>query len=616
MRTLLLIGTIMCALPAAAFQESPKLAQRVAAGELPPVAQRLPEQPAVVEPVESIGKYGGYWRRLVVGNKEFHLIARLGYEPLLRWGRDARGVVPNLAERWEIRDDGRTFVLFLRKGVRWSDGVPFTSDDLMFWYEDIAKNKEITPAFPSWLMNDSEPVTMRAPDAYTIEYHFSKPYGLFLEYLAFMSNTTIFPKHYLSQFHPKYTDPDTLAKRVKERGLAFWYQLMGQKLIYDENPELPSLKPFVLSTDPTGSRVVAERNAYYWKVDPAGNQLPYLDGIAYTVVQNNEILNFKTMAGDADFQDRHVDTANFPLFMENRVKGHYRVLRDGNPTPFVIYLNQCSQDAEWRTILQNRKFRIALSIAINRKELIDIIFSGMAAPTRGVASPYDPYYLPEFDEKYLEYDPELANEMLDDLGFTRDSSGMRRMPGGKPFRQILNVYPSEVGFGLDMYQLIADYWQEVGLSFVVKTDAPTLSSMQARNGNSDFWAYATSGMLWIVDPQWYVPWADTSYFAPLFGRYYMTHGKGGVKPPPEYQRLLDWYLELRSTVNDEDRRRTLAQNILRQWSDECYTIGICSSELLAIVSNRFRNVPEHLVHDYRAMTPGYIGIEQFYIDEG
>ncbi len=592
------------------------LAQRVAKGELPPVAERLPENPAVVEPVESIGKYGGYWRRLAVGNHEFHLTARLGYEPPVRWDRTGRAVAPGLAERWEVRDDGRTYILFLRKGVRWSDGAPFTSEDLMFWYDDVVSNKELSPVFPSWLVIDGEPVKMSAPDPYSIEFRFAKPYGIFLEFMAFMGNGLIIPKHYLRQFHPKYTGLDTLVARAKERGLDFWYQLFGNQSGYDQNPELPSLKPFVLKTDPSGSRVVAERNPYYWKVDPAGNQLPYLDGIAYTVVQNPEILNFKTMAGDADCQDRRVDAANFPLFMENRAKGHFRVLRDGNPTPIVIYLNQYSRDDEWRPILQNRQFRIALSVAVNRKELIDLIYSGMAKPTRGVDSPFDPYYLPEYDEKYLEYNPQLANQILDGLGFSRDDAGMRRMPSGGPFRQILNVYPAETGVGLELWQLVADYWREVGLDFIVKTDAPSLSVMQVRNGNSDFWAYSSTGMLWIVDPQWYVPWADTSYFAPLFGRYRATNGKGGVKPPQEYQRLLDWYLELRSVVGDEDRRHTLAQKIMRQWAEECYTIGICSSDLLMIVSDRFKNVPDHIIHDYRVMTPGYIGIEQFYIDEG
>lgn len=591
------------------------LAQRVAAGELPSVDQRLPESPAAVEPVESIGKYGGYWRRIAVGNHEFHLVARLGYEPLVRWGRDGHTVAPGLAERWEVLDGGRTYVMYLRKGVRWSDGQPFTSEDLMFWYEDIAKNKELSPVFPSWLVIEGQPVEMSAPDPYTVEFRFAKPFGIFLEYMAFMSVSIIYPKHYLMQFHPKYVDPDELTRRAKQRGLDFWYQLFGRQQSYDENPELPSLKPFVLRTDPTGSRVVAERNPYYWKVDPAGNQLPYLDGIAYTVVQNPEILNFKTMTGEADFQDRRIDAANFPLFMENRAKGHYRVLRDGNPTPIVVYLNQYSRHEQWRPILQNRQFRIALSVAINREELIDLMYSGMATPTRGVDSPFDPYYLPEFDAKYLEYDPALANKILDELNFSRDGSGMRRMPSGERFRQILNVYPAETGVGLDLWQLVADYWREVGLDFVVKTDAPTLSVLEETNGNCDFWAYSSSGLLWIVDPQWYVPWQHSSYFAPLFGRYRATNGKGGIKPPEEYQRLLDWYIELRSVVGDEDRRRTLAQNILRQWAEECYTIGICRSDLLTIVSYRFRNVPEHIIHDYRVMTPGYIGIEQFYIDE-
>ena len=596
-----------------AYQEAPMLAERVARGELPPVGQRLPEEPAVEPPVSSIGQYGGAWRRLAVSNGDIGLGTRLGYEPLVRWDRTGLHVEPGVAARWEIHDDGRTYALFLRKGLRWSDGAPFTSEDLMFWYEDVLKNKEISPVFPSWLVIDGTPVEMAAPNAYTIEFRFAQPYGIFLEYVAFMGTYMFCPKHYLKQFHPKYADKAVLEKRAREKGFALWYQLFAQKQNVEENPELPTLKPFVLNVPPPATRVVAVRNPYYWKVDPAGNQLPYLDRIEYTMVQSSEILNFKAMTGDVDFQDRKIDAANFPLFMDNRTKGGYRVLRDGNPTPVVIYVNPHSNDEEIRPILANRKFRIALSVAINRKELIDLIYSGMARPSRGVASPYDPYYLPEFDAKYLEYDPVLANRLLDELGLARGVDGLRRLASGNVFRQILNVYPAETGVGPELWQLVADYWREVGLDFVVKIDANTLSVMQVANGNSDFWAYAASGMLWIVDPVWYVPWSNYSYFAPLYGRYIVTNGKSGMKPPEEYQRLRDWYLELRSIVGNEDRRMELGRNILRQWSEEVYTIGICRPDLLAIVSNRFKNVPEHIIHDYRVMTPGYIGIEQFYI---
>ena len=612
----LLLGAAFWAVEAGAYQEAPMLAERAARGELPPVAERLPENPAIVAPVDSIGKYGGTWRRLAVGNHDFGLSSRLGYDPLVRWDRTGLKVVPGLAERWDVRDEGRTYVLYLRKGVRWSNGHPFTSEDLMFWYEDILQNKELSPVFPSWLGIDGEPVKMLAPDPYTIEFRFVRPYGIFLEFMAFMGIGMTFPKHYLKDYHPKYTDLGILEARAREKGLALWYQLFGQQSNYEENPDLPSLRPFVLKVPPPSTRVIAERNPYYWKVDPAGNQLPYLDRIAYTVLQNAEILNFKAMTGEADLQDRRIDAANFPLFMENREKGHYRVLRDGNPTPIVVYVSPHSNDAGLRPILQDRRFRIALSVAINRKELIDLMYSGMAKPSRGVASPYDPYYLPEYDANYLQYDPDMANRLLDEAGLKREGLGPRRLPDGRSFRQTLNVYPSETGVGVELWQLLADYWREVGLDFVVTMDSSNLSVMQIMNGNTDFWGYATSGMLWIVDPVWYVPWASNSYFAPPYGRYHATNGKGGVKPPEEYQRLLDWYLELRSVVGDEARRTELGRNILKQWSEQCYTIGICSPDLLMIVSNRFKNVPEHIIHDYRVMTPGYIGIEQFYIDEG
>jgi peptide/nickel transport system substrate-binding protein len=216
----------------------------------------------------------------------------------------------------------------------------------------------------------------------------------------------------------------------------------------------------------------------------------------------------------------------------------------------------------------------------------------------------------------LQYDPDLANRLLDEVGMKRGRNGLRRLPSGGRFRQLLNLYTAESGVSNDLWQLVADYWREVGLDFVVKIDARTLSTMQVRNGNSDFWAYATAGMHWVLEPNWYVPWASGSYFAPLYGRYVYSDGKDkmGVKPTPEWQRLVHWYLELRATM-DEERRLELGRRILGQWADECYTIGICRREAVTIVTNHFKNAPDHIVHSWRVLTPGYIGIEQFYIDD-
>jgi peptide/nickel transport system substrate-binding protein len=591
------------------------LAARVAAGSLPPVQGRLPETPVVVKPVTAIGKYGGTWRRLTLGGRDIQLDCRMGYEPLVRWDRTATKVAPGLAASWEILDGGRTYVFHLRPGLKWSDGHPMTSADFLFYYEDHLCNKELSPVLPAWLCVGGEPVKVTAPDPCTVVYRFASPYGIFLEVLAYRGNSMVSPKHYMRQFHPRYTDDAELTRQARKHGFDLWRQLFFRRLNLNENPDLPTWKPFKLVVPPPGSRMIAERNPFYWKVDPAGNQLPYIDRVSYTDVQNNEIVTIKALAGEVDFQARRIDATNYGLFMENRATGKYRILRDSNPSTTALYLNQYSKDPAIRALLQDRRFRIALSLAIDREELIFLLFSGMAVPSRGVASPYDPHYLPEFDQAYLDYDPDRARALLDEVGLARGPDGMRRMPDGRPFRQILHVYPAESGTSSDLWQLVADYFREVGLDFVVKIDAVYLSVMQIQNGNSDFWAYNQTGVHWILDPQWFVPWRSTSYFAPLYGRYLATGGKRGVKPPPELQQLVDWYIELRSVVDDKQRQLELGQRILRQWAEECYVVGICRNELLTVVSNRFKNVPDRIVHDWRVMTPGYIGIEQFYIDD-
>ncbi|MBN1346943.1 MAG: ABC transporter substrate-binding protein [Phycisphaerae bacterium] len=600
--------------PAHAHNEAPMLAPLVADGRLPPVNERLPEAPVVVEPVREIGKYGGQWRRIAIGPYDILLTGRMGYESLVQWDRAGRKTVPGIAERYEIKDGGRTYVFHLRKGMRWSDGHPFTSETFQYYYEDVLGNQDLTPVFPDWLTVGGKPVVIKALDPYTVEFRFAKPYGIFLEMLSFRGMEFLQPKHYLKQFHPKYADPASLAGMIKEAGLDHWFQLYPRKAMLDENPDLPSVKPWTVKVPLPATRVIAERNPYYWKVDPDGNQLPYIDRVVYAVVQNPEIVNFKAMTGDVDFQARFIDSTNYSLFMANRKQGRYRVLVDPQPASIVMYVNPYSKDERLRPILADRRFRIALSLAIDRDELIDLLFSGLAEKSRGVASSFDAYWLPEF-ERYLDHDPQRAAALLDEVGLKKGPGGMRCMPDGTPFCQIINCYPAETGVGMDLWQLVADYFRDVGLEFVVKMDARTLSSMQVRNGNTNFWAYGTAGMHWVVNPEWYVPWSSASYFAPLYGRYHASMGKRGIQPPPEYQHLIDWYLELRSVVDDQPRKLALGRKILEQWSRECYTIGVIRRKVLTIVSDRFKNVPDQIIQSNRLQTPGYIGIEQFYIDQ-
>ncbi|MCD4823745.1 MAG: ABC transporter substrate-binding protein [Phycisphaerae bacterium] len=602
--------------PKSKYQEAPMLAKLVQAGKLPPVEKRLPPEPVVVKPIHSIGKYGGTWRRLIALPNDLQLSGSLGYEPLVRWDRTGKKVVPGIAKSWDVRDKGKTYIFHLRKGIRWSDGQPFTSADFTFCYEDMICNKELTPVFPNHISPSGNRFVVSAPDKYTVVFKFKKPNGIFLEILAFIRQGIYMPKHYLKQFHVKYTKKEKLNELARKESKNLWYDLFHSKADLNDNPDLPTIRAWKLKIAPPATRVVAERNPYYWKVDPKGNQLPYIDHIAYTLIRNTEVLNLKAMSGEVDMQTRRISLSKYALFQKNRKKGKYRVLTNPSTGSICIYLNQHSKDPAMRALLQDRRFRVALSVAINRKELIEFIFSGLATPTNGVSVPIDPYCLPKFGKKNIQYDPKLANKLLDELGMKRDKTGIRRMPNGKPFRKLLHVYPSEAGSASEMYQLVADYWREVGLDFVVKNDARMLSLIQVKNGNSDFWAYANAGLHWITDPIWYVPLAPRSYHAPLYGRYIASGGTSGVKPSKEFQRIIDWYGELAQTCGNETRKLELGHNILAQWSEQCYIIGIARQTAITIVSNRFKNVPNKKIHGYRVMTPRYIGMEQLYIDDG
>ena len=600
------------------------LAEQVAKGELPPVEERLPKDPMVVEPVDEIGEYGGNWRRMAVTRSDSLLANRLGYEALVRWDRKGGKPVPGIAKRWTVADGGRTFTLYLREGIKWSDGRPFTTEDFIFWYDDEVCNKEMTPNFPSWLGEKAEDCRVTALSPYILEFRFKNPNGLFIERLC--TNIGMFsPRHYMMQFHPKYTDRAELDARAEEAGFYTWTSYYVNMENLTENPEIPTIRPWVLKQGPPNPQYIAERNPFYWKVDSEGNQLPYIDRITSTVVQNSEVLNLKAMSGEVDMQARYIDPSKYTLFMDpgNRTKGNYHVQVDPGDNTLCIFLNQYSKDPEMRALLQDRRFRIALSVAVNREEIVDLIYDGLAEPSRAVASPNDPYWLPRFGDLYIEYDPDKANRLLDELGLKRGRDGMRRMPSGKPFRRVLFCYPSEGGATTDLWMLITDYWREVGLDFVMKIDARTISVMRVSNGNSDFWAYEQPGIHWALRGYSYVPLHSWSYFAPLYGRYILREGEEGLspeeageRPSPEIRRLVDWYKKLEVTADNPERKLELGQNILNQWAEECYVVGVVRQSMLTIISNRFKNVPDRIIHSWQLYTPGYMEPEQFFIEQG
>jgi peptide/nickel transport system substrate-binding protein len=626
MRTPAIISMMCLALahfPAAgsAYEQAPILDQQVADGRLPPVDERLPQQPAIVEPVHETGTYGGTWRRLARSPGDMGLNSRLGYEPLLRWNRTGNAIVPGVAESWRGNDDATEFVFHLRKGMKWSDGEPFTSDDFAFTHEHIELNQRLNVTPTPWKTIDGQMMQVDTPDAHTVVIRFAESYGMFPQLLAYrgLQRALFSPAHYLKQFHAEFVNEAELNQQAHAAGFVDWSARFRALNDLETNPDLPTINAFVCTTPFPAARCLAERNPYYWKVDPLGRQLPYIDRIAYTTVLDTNVLNMKAMDGEVDFQTRHINPANYTLLMESRQKAadpnnHYNVQLAAGTGAVAVYINQYSRDSALRPILQDPRFRIALSLAINREELIDMVYANLAEPSNAAVVPQSPAYMDGLDRMHTRFDPSRARQLLDEVGLLRDADGRRCLPDGTPFRQVLHVYPAEGGSTDDVWLLVADYWREVGLSFVVKHEDATLSSMQARGGNSDFWAYGIAGLHWALDGDTRVPLSSSSYYAPLYGLHHQSEGKAGIAPPPEHRRLIDWYAQLRSTPSDA-RRLELNQRILCQWAEQCYVVGICRRPDVFIVSKRFRNVPADIIHAYRLMSPGYIGIEQFWLAE-
>ena len=472
--------------------EAPALAAMVADGSLPPLEERLPVNPMVVEPEESVGQYGGTWHAGLRGGSDNAWIFRtIAYEPLVRWTRDWTGIQPNVAESWEVNEDATEFTFKLREGMKWSDGEPFTADDIVFWYEDILMNEELTPTPNDWFLAGGEPGVVEKIDDYTVKFSFAAPYGAFLLKLASadMIEITSTPRHYMEQFHPDY-NPEAVAQ-AEEAGFDSWVSYFenineGGCCGYYNDADLPVLWPWNLTVGygENTTQITAERNPYYWKVDTEGNQLPYIDSVVYDVGNDVEVLVLKAMNGEIDYQDRHINAFNNKaVFFDNMEQGGYvltnQVPADSNV--MEISLNLVHPDPVKQEIFTNKDFRIGLSHAINRQEIIDLIFVGQGEPWQAAPLPESPYYNERLATQYLEYDVDLANEYLDKAGYTeRDGDGFRLGPDGNRISFLIDVPTVNVQM-IDILELVEGYWAEVGIE--MKANVIDRALGQQRSGH-------------------------------------------------------------------------------------------------------------------------------------
>ncbi|MBX2999665.1 MAG: ABC transporter substrate-binding protein [Caldilineaceae bacterium] len=598
------------------YKEAPQLAAMVQRGELPPVDERLPLDPAVIPPVERIGNYGGTWHSGLLGVADRPWISRtMAYESLLRWNEDLTGVKPNVAESWEVSDDGLEFTFHLRSGMRWSDGEPFTADDFVFWYEHFFLNDDLTPVKFQWMQPGGALGRVEKVDDATVKFIFQNPPGLFITQ---MGNTSPFtPAHYARQWHIEFNQ-EAVEKEVVDQQLNSWASLYTAKLDFLATVECPVLFPWMVTT-PVGStnRVVADRNPYYWKVDPEGHQLPYIDQMDYPIVENVDVLVLKAMAGEIDMMDRHIATPdNKAIFFDNQEQGNYHffTMKFAFESPCVIALNLNHKDPETKRVFMEKDFRVALSHAINRQEVIDVIYVGSGEPRQAAPLDESPHYHERLATQYLEYDVEKANQLLDDLGLERGPDGMRRRFDGQPLFINVEVAAAFEPWGKIM-EMVTDYWKAVGVDSEVKVIERSLfyARKAAYDHDCGVWTGA-DGIAVVMDPRWYMPFSNESIYGIAWADWWRSGGTQGEEPPPAAKQQQAIYDQIQVTV-DEAERNALIQEMLDIGADQFWAIGITKYYAgYGIIKNNFKNVPEEIWQWHISNAPAQTHPEQYFIE--
>jgi len=615
------------------FKEAPELAELVKAGKLPPVEQRIGQDPLVIKPLRDIGKYGGTWRRGFTGpfdTSNGHRAAQ--NDKLLYFDYTGTKIVPNIARAWDVSPDGRVTTISLRRGMRWSDGQPFTADDFVFWFEEVYQNKELVPTPLPVMTINGKPIAVKKIDASTVQFVSPDPYFALPTVLASVWGIGhharygrdalggFAPAHYLKQFHPKWSSKDEVTRKAAEMKFDSWVALFKNRNDACRNPDLPVVTPWKTVSPINTPTWVLERNPYSVWVDSAGNQLPYIDRIRMTLGENLELINLRAIAGEYDSQARHIDISKLPVLLENQKKGNYRVYLDPSTqgADVGLFCNQSfDKDPEIAKWLGTREFRIALSHGIDRQQVNETFVLGLgqtgsAAP--GERTLYFPG--PEYKTLHCAYDVKKANAMLDNLGLTKkDSEGYRlRLDGGGRLRLSLTTYLGFLPF-TQVAEMVVQQWKQIGIRGEVQEMERGLATARLRANEHQIY-FETQ---WGADNMFghspfFFPIDGGTPVGPQYGVWYASAGTQGKEPPPRMRELMEKYRKAFG-VPDAERTR-LAKEVWKIALDEMWVIPVVSnspaSQGVRVIKNNIGNVPERLWNSAVSDNPHIAHTETWY----
>lgn len=617
------------------FSESPLLTDMVKAGKLPPVAERVGQDPLVIKPLKEVGQYGGTWRRGFTGpgDKFNGWRVATGTDSFLYYDYTGQKVVPNIAKAWEIGDGGRSITLRLRRGMKWSDGEPFNADDVMFWYDDMHNNEELTPTKPSAMSINGKQGKVEKVDAYTVVFRFPDPYYLILDVLAghtalgghashgLDGQGGVAPAHYLKQFHPKYTAKAELDKKVADAKLDNWVLLFQQKNDWALNPDLPVVTPWKTTSPINTPTWTLERNPYSIWVDTQGNQLPYIDKVVMTVGENLEIINLRAIAGEYDFQARHMDIAKLPVLLQNQQKGGYKVYLDTGDygSDMVLMWNlSYEKDPEIAKWIGNPDFRRALSIGIDRDQLNETFWLGTGTP--GSAAPresnlYSPG--PEYRTMWAAYDVKKANDMLDKIGLMKkDNEGFRlRSDGQSRLRIEAITYAGQFLPYPQITEVIGQQLKKIGIDLSVQAVERSLGDKQIRANEHQMFAWTGDGSEHLFTfPGNVFPSDGGSGNGPLFGQWFQSRGTKGKEPPLRMKEIMEKFRKAFGVPPEEQIQ--MGKEVWKTIIEDVNVIGIvglaAASMGVRVVKTNMGNIPARQFNSPVVKTPSISRPMTFY----
>jgi peptide/nickel transport system substrate-binding protein len=593
--------------------EAPELSAMVKAGTLDPLQARIPKNPYVQDVVDGIGKYGGTMHRAWTGPGDKWGAAKLSEEFLVKLSLDGGGVEPNLAESYDISDDAKTFTFHLREGARWSDGDPFDADDIIFNWEEVILTEIIKPIQNCFYV-DGELCSVEKVDQYTVKVTFPKPSPMFLTNLIFQVREFYTPSHYARTILPQFIGEDEAQRIATEAGYPDYKAFIKQKLYYFWIQEdVPTMRAWYPANENTSSRWVMKRNPYFWKIDPVGKQLPYIDEIVHELVEDKAAVNLMAYAGELDMQSRHIDINQITMLLDNASNGGYRLARNLQPmgSETTFYPNQYVKDPVLRSIYRDKRFRRALSLGLDRDVINEIAYNGMRQPRQASLAPGMIYFSESWESAYVKRDVEAANSLLDQMGLIWKSGEKFR---SRPDGEVLEIRLDTSLTIADDLVLAVKHWEEIGIKAVVNTVDRTLLEEMRANNDTNIMVWTFTGFAFTVDPTCTIPLTQEIWFAPAGGLHNASKGQRGEALFGDMAKLVDYYNAMVTSPDKLDRDR-YGKMITDLHEENLWAIGIAGlSPSFTVVSNQIKNVPEGRIDADALRNIGVLWPWQMYFD--